>query len=228
MGSCLLLARHGETEWNREGRMQGRENSPLTERGHTHAHDLAALARMLGVRRVLASPLERARVTAEIVADSTGCDVELRGELQEVDFGLCAGLTLAGSYRIFPGLEQARQRNRWGCPWPGGESYADVCSRLGPLLSGLDPCARGEGPTLIVAHQSVNRVLLHCLTGLPTDRVLAGEQPSRCVLRIEPDRRVSHTHVPESAHLAPESGFPLPILWEPGLYERQAAFIPSR
>jgi broad specificity phosphatase PhoE len=216
MRHSWLLARHGETEWNRQGRMQGRDDSPLTSRGYAHARDLAEFVSTLGIGGILASPIGRAQKTAEIVAGWIGCGVELREELEEIDFGKCSGLTPAESHQAFPGLEEARRRDRWRHRWPGGESYADALIRLEPLISDLLARKPAMGPTLIIAHQSINRVLLHALGRIPADQAIANEQPSGCVLGIDGEGRVLHATLPEA-------GEDRTIVWRPGLYDRRAA-----
>lgn len=207
----LYLARHGATEWNRDGRMQGRDDSPLTPEGVEDATRLGGLATRLGIGGVLTSPLERAQATARVVAGAIGCRVQVRDELAEIDFGLCSGLTLEASYRAFPGLAAARAQDRWNYPWPGGESYAQVVQRLRPLL----PDLAGRGEWLVVAHQSVNRALLHALAGITPEEALAAEQPSDCVVRVGPDG---------CSHVRIAAGDPrLPVDWRPGLFRQKAA-----
>jgi probable phosphoglycerate mutase len=217
----LYLARHGETEWNRAGRLQGRDDSPLTQVGVEHAVRLGAFARALRVRRILTSPLGRALATARIVVARIAADqsrtpppgegILVRDELAEIDFGRCSGLTLDAAYRAFPGLQEARALDRWNHPWPGGESYAQAVRRLGPLPAELTDSA----DVLLIAHQSVNRALLHILLGLPVEEVLASEQPSDCVVRVDRGG-CFHTRIPADAPASP-------VPWRPGLLRSEAS-----
>lgn len=192
MNPPRFVARHGETSWNREKRLQGRGDSPLTERGHAQARALAELAARLGIERVVASPLGRARVTAEMVVHAAGASLELAGALAEIDFGHVSGMTLDEAERAFPGLSESRRNQKWTHAWPGGESYANVTERVERWLEG-EPLNPRLGRTLVVAHQTVNRVLLVSLGAATIAEVLQSEQPSDVVIRISLGA-VHHTH----------------------------------
>ncbi len=203
----MLLIRHGETEWNRVGRLQGREDSPLTERGLAQADRLARAAASLGVARVLASPLGRARITAERVAAATGAPLQIRDGLAEMAFGACAGLTLDEARARFPGMLEARERDRWRHRWPDGEGYLDVLARARATLAGDLPLA-SEPATAIVAHQSVNRALLHWLAGCPAEEAMASEQSADVLMRVDADGRAWHARIGEAPGAA--------LVWAPG------------
>jgi len=215
MTPSVLLLRHGETVWNSAGRLQGCGDSPLTARGLAQAGALARAARALGVSRVLASPLGRARATAERVAAAAGCTLAVRDCLAEMDFGTCAGFTLDELRASRPGILEARERDRWHHRWPGGESYADVLARVRAGLAGDAPLLTA-GVTAVVAHQSVNRALLVWLGGGTPEDALAGDQPADVILRVEEGRAVWHAQLGSE----PEG---TPISWRPGIFRRAAA-----
>ncbi len=210
----LLLLRHGETEWNRSGRLQGRDDSPLTPRGLAQADALARACAALGVARVLASPLGRARTTAERIAAACGIPLGLRADLAEMSFGACAGLTLDEALARFPGLLEARAQDRWRHRWPDGEGYVDVLPRALAALAGDLPLAT-DPPTAIVAHQSVNRVLAHGLAGCDPEAAMASEQSADVIMRLDAGGELWH------ARLGVDDVASLPT-WRPGL-PRQAA-----
>src|SRR5437764_13792670 len=87
----VLLARHGETEWNRIDRIQGHEDVPLSPRGIEQAHALARRLASRGLARVVASDLVRARSTAEIVATAAGAPLTFDGRLREQNMGTWQG-----------------------------------------------------------------------------------------------------------------------------------------
>jgi probable phosphoglycerate mutase len=211
MEPCLLLMRHGETEWNRAGRLQGREDSPLTARGLAQAGALARAAAALGVTRVIASTLGRARATAARVADAVGAVPAFRDGLVEMSFGACAGLTLDQARARFPGLLEDRERDRWNHCWPDGEGYAEVLARALEALAADRPLATAP-PTAIVAHQSVNRALMHGLTRVPREAALASEQSADVVVRIDAAGALWHARLGEGGVSA----------WDPGPPHRAA------
>ena len=186
---CVLLLRHGETEWNREARLQGRDDSPLTARGREQAESLARFAASLGARRVISSPLGRARSTATVIAAACGVPLELADALVEIDFGACSGGTMAEGERRFPGLIEARQRDRWHHPWPAGESYVEVLARAAGWLAEAGEL-RSDPPTVIVAHQSLHRALRVALGVSTRVEALQGAQSADEVFRVDAEGRV--------------------------------------
>lgn len=185
----IFLARHGETDWNRQGRMQGRLGAPLNELGRAQARALSLVASRLGVLSIVTSPLPRALETASIVAGALGCPVTPCDALMEIDFGECSGLTEREIDERFPGLSERRKLDKWHHRWPKGESYADALLRLeGALAAGTLP---GRPLTLLVAHQSVNRALACALGRVAAPAALAMAQRSDVLLRFE-DAAISH------------------------------------
>jgi probable phosphoglycerate mutase len=186
--SSLLLLRHGETEWNVLGRLQGSDDSPLTARGLEQAAALAAWTASRGVRRVVCSPLGRARTTAEQIAAACSAPLAVREALAEMSFGECAGLTLGQCEERFPAMLEARARARWEHRWPGGESYADVLERTRRWLDSEPDALAGE-VVAVVSHQALNRALLVALTGCELDWALSGAQAPGQAIEVLPDGR---------------------------------------
>ena len=89
----LLLVRHGETDWNRDHRVQGQTDTPLNATGLAQAHALASSLSCVPLDAVYSSDLARARMTAETVAEPHGLPVEVEVDLREKDFGTWEGLT---------------------------------------------------------------------------------------------------------------------------------------
>jgi broad specificity phosphatase PhoE len=116
--TTILLARHGETDWNRDGRCQGWDDVPLNEAGREQARELAQRLADVPFDAVYASDLARARETAEIVAAPHGVPVAVDPDLREMDFGSWSGLTATEAAERFPGVErhdgetQERHRER--------------------------------------------------------------------------------------------------------------------
>ena len=202
------LLRHGETEWNRAGRLQGRDDSPLTADGRAAAEALARACAGLGAARLWTSPLGRARATAERIGRACGLDPEPHEALAEMSFGECAGLTLDEVRARHPGLFDARARDRWRHRWPGGESYEEVCARVRAWLDLAGPLASAK-PAIVVAHQIVNRALLVALGACARDAAMASEQSANVIVRLEAGGPLAHARLDAAEKSAA-------LAWRPG------------
>jgi len=118
----LFLFRHGETDWNREGRLQGHIDTPLNATGLAQAHALAESLRPHRLDAVLSSDLARARTTAEIVATAIGVPLFIETGLREVNVGAAEGLLWAeAKIRFGEGLTE-RWYSDGDVAFPGGET----------------------------------------------------------------------------------------------------------
>jgi 2,3-bisphosphoglycerate-dependent phosphoglycerate mutase len=150
--TTILLARHGETDWNREGRLQGWDDRPLNELGRQQARELAGRLADVPFDAVYASDLSRARETAEIVAEPHGVPVLIEPGLREMDYGSWSGLTRAEIEQRFPGDDRH-----------DGETRAQHLERV--LAAAERIAARHPGERiLIVSHGGSLRALRrHCV-----------------------------------------------------------------
>lgn len=126
----LLIVRHGQSVWNALGRWQGQADPPLSSEGESQS--LEAAGRLSGIKidRVFASDLQRARRTAEIIAETLGAPAVLTDPgLREVDVGRWSGLTRDEIERRWPGMLAARAQGRLLTP-PGGETLTDLTARV--------------------------------------------------------------------------------------------------
>ncbi len=175
----VLLARHGETPWNAEGRYQGQIDIPLSPTGEGQARALGARLADVRIDRAIASPLTRARTTAEFAL----------GEARKAQLGTDAGL-LEIAHGEWEGLLASEIRERdpdrlrdWReapetvqMPGAGGESLQQVLDRAWPAFERAT-AGLGDGDTLlIVAHDAVNRVLLCRILGIPLNRLWSFRQ----------------------------------------------------
>jgi broad specificity phosphatase PhoE len=147
--TTILLARHGETDWNREGRFQGHADPPLNRTGRAQAVDLSRALAAEKLAAVYSSPLRRALETAEIVAASHGLEPVTVDGLREVDVGSWSGLTRAEIEQRFPA-----QFARWlayGQGWDDGETYEEMGRRAVAALLGLATAHEGQR-VLAVTH----------------------------------------------------------------------------
>ncbi|MFL5920620.1 MAG: histidine phosphatase family protein [Gaiellaceae bacterium] len=140
--TTILLARHGETDWNRAGRFQGHADPPLNETGRAQAAELAQELRAEELAAVYSSPLRRALETAEVVAGSHGLEAIPVAGLREVDVGSWSGLTRAEVEERFP--DQFARWLAYGQGWDDGETYEEMGRRAVAALLELAVAHEGE------------------------------------------------------------------------------------
>ena len=180
----IYLVRHGQTEFNRERRIQGRFDSPLTELGIRQAQAVAGLlADLIRERegwRIVSSPLGRASATAEIIGRRLGLPVELDARLQEMSWGDNDG-------RLRAELEAAHPdtfaRTSWAFDVPGGETYEEVAERAGAWLADLPP--EPQRRLVAVSHGITGRVLRGLYAGMGRDQAAAQDVPQDAVFLLQ-------------------------------------------
>ena len=171
--TTLLLARHAETDWNRDKRWQGLADLSLNERGREQARALAHELETVPCSAIYASDLRRAHETALVVAERKGLPVTPMRELREIDVGSWTGLSRDEVEERFPDA-YTQMRTRTGRGWEGGETYAEMVHRV---LGALRRIAR-EHPSdvvLVVTHSGPIRAVRAHALGLDfaTDRSAA-------------------------------------------------------
>lgn len=155
----ILVIRHGETDWNAEGRLQGTMDTPLNSQGIQQAKAAAQALKGQGIRIIYASPLSRARITAEIISEALGVPIVFREGLKEKDFGAMQGLRLEEIDAIY-GDQLWSQRSVLDAASPGGESNREVLHRLEPVIEEIKALRQR---VLIVTHGAVARLLYRLL-----------------------------------------------------------------
>jgi probable phosphoglycerate mutase len=191
MTGTIYLLRHGETVWNRAGRLQGQIDVPLTRLGMAQADAMGrTLKTILGTTpdHFIASPLGRTRQTASIVAEHLSIafdDIEMDPRLMEITLGDFDGAP--GWDWIDAKLsDQDRARyhaDRWNFRYPNGECSQDVQDRVLPVLQ--EVFARG-GTSIIVAHGVVNKILRGLHLNLSRKDVFALDRPQDAFFRLHP------------------------------------------
>ncbi|MBX6749547.1 MAG: histidine phosphatase family protein [Micromonosporaceae bacterium] len=183
----VYLVRHGQTEWNVQGRRQGHLDSPLTATGIAQARGHAVALRSEAVDAIFTSPLGRARTTAAIIADGLGLGVVVIDDLAEVHHGHFAGLSNQDIELRYPGELARRAADKYRWRFPGGESYAGAEARAGRALASVSgyPARR----PVIVAHEMIGRMLLRHLLGLGPEEALALRQPHDVIIVVDPPAR---------------------------------------
>lgn len=162
----LILARHGQSVWHRENRYAGVSDIDLTEQGHRQAAALADWCAAHPPAAVYCSPVRRARETAAPVGARLGLPVRMMDGLAEVDYGMAEGRTLAEVAADAPDVAAGFRADPVAHPFPGAEPPADAAARGAAALREI--AARGaDGPVLVVAHNTLFRLALCALTGIP-------------------------------------------------------------
>ncbi|SHE74660.1 probable phosphoglycerate mutase [Kaistia soli DSM 19436] len=163
----IVFIRHGETDWNAEGRFQGQKDIPLNQHGRSQARRNGETLKTRMPEAIdfdfVASPLARTRETMEIVRGAMGLDpsaYHVDPILKEITFGHWEGYTSSELHAQWPDLVAAREADKWSFTPPFGESYSDLSVRIGAWLDTV------ESDTVAVSHGGVCRVLLGLLQGL--------------------------------------------------------------
>ena len=185
----ILLARHGETAWNREGRYQGQEDIPLSDTGMKQALRLVERLRDVRIDRAVASPLGRAYETARLALGEARADMlDVDRDLMEIAHGEWEG-KLAGEIREADPERLAAWRDTPDrVQMPGGESLKQVLERAWPAFANACDGLGPEDTLLVVSHDAVNRVLLCRVLGLPLARLWTFRQaPATLNLLEGPD-----------------------------------------
>ena len=185
--ATIFLVRHGETEWNRARRYQGWGDSPLTARGRTQAE---AIGRRLcalpeaAAAEIVASPIGRARRTAEIIAECLGRGTILRldDRLKEISIGSWDGLHRNEIAARAPGIFD-HDYYEWYFRTPDGETYDEFAARVAAWLADA-----GDGPLIVVTHGIVTRVLRGLYAGLPRSAALRLPVPQDRIFRLADGR----------------------------------------
>ena len=167
MAREFWFLRHGETDWNAQGLSQGNVDVKMNAAGFAQARAAAELLRHRGIAAVVASPLARARVTAEIVAAALGLAVELDDGMREVAFG----------------AQEGQPMSEWFTDWlagrftpAGAESFAALRARA---AAALNRALARPAPVLVVAHGAWFRAL-RAEMGLPVDVRTPNAVPMFC------------------------------------------------
>jgi broad specificity phosphatase PhoE len=185
--TTLLLARHGESDWNRSKRWQGFADRPLTDLGRRQAVELAARLGDTELDAVYSSDLRRARGTADAVARSKGLEVRTTRDLREVDVGSWSGLTRAEAEAQFP-----EAYGRWlqgGEGWDDGETYEELGERVVRAIRKIAKQHEGER-VLVVAHGGTIRAIHAAALGVDVHTY-------RRIQRVEPNATLSAVCVDE-------------------------------
>jgi len=187
-GITLYLCRHGQTDWNAAGRLQGQSDIPLNDTGRSQAQRNGRVMRDVAATRAeplrfLSSPMARTRETMEIVR--AGMDLSPDGyatdeRLREIHFGDWQGYDIPQLRERDPAEVRRRSSEKWGFVPPGdhAESYEMLTERVAPVFASL------RHDTLVVAHGGVMRSFLHRFCGMSGNDAAHIGIPQDQILRV--------------------------------------------
>ncbi len=147
----LILVRHGETVWNVQDRVQGHQDSPLTERGREQTARAAKRLAKMDIAAVYSSDTNRARETGRFIAAPHGLAVRPREDLRERSYGVLEGLTLEEAAERDSGWLERWRADRLRLAPPGGESQPELCRRVMAALREIAAAHAGEA-VIVATH----------------------------------------------------------------------------
>lgn len=181
---AVYFIRHGETDWNRDGRFQGQRDIPLNETGRAQATaNGESLARLIGdpaAYRFVASPLIRTRQTMELVRTALGLPAEgyeTDARLKEVSYGDWEGHSYDELSVSRPDDVRERDADKWRYVPQGGESYSQLSRRFEPFLAEI------EAPAVVVTHGGVIRCVRYFLEPVSPEEAVRDPIPQNRVYR---------------------------------------------
>ena len=166
----LFLLRDGETEWSRERRFTGTHDPALTPAGQRQAAAAAAALASVSLHAVYASPRERARSAAELIAKPHALTVQIDPRLADMDFGQWGGLTAEQAADLTPALYEQWLRAPGALTAPGGEALGAVAARVREAIETLQRTHDGK-TVAVVTHAVLVRLIVLDALGLDLDRL---------------------------------------------------------
>ena len=180
----IYIARHGETTWNEQGRIQGRSDPELSSKGVDQSVALRNQLKDQSLSAIYTSTLQRSIHTAEPLAEHLSLSILRQPELDEMAFGMLEGKWLFHFDEESKEEWERFKNNRFTYHIPGAENYADVLNRVKPFMERVLKEHQNQ-EVLIVGHRVVNRLLIGMLLVYPVEIVLKIDQPNDCIYLVE-------------------------------------------
>jgi broad specificity phosphatase PhoE len=181
----IWLVRHGQTEFNATGRIQGAKDSPLTELGVEQGKRIGARLREVvpADARIIASPLGRTQHTARLIREASGlaAPIETDARLAEISLGKWDGMLKDDIRAMSPDYDAGARRWSWFFDAPGGDSHEALVERLGAWL---EEARADAGPIVAVSHGVAGRILRGLFLQLPRDEALMLDIPQDAFFRL--------------------------------------------
>ncbi len=185
----IYLARHGETIWNVEGRIQGRSDPELSPRGIEQSLALLELLKHRPLSTIYTSTLKRSILTAQPISRYSGLPIHKRAELDEMAFGILEGKRILC---LDDGLREEWERfkkARFTYRLPQAENYTDVIHRVSPFIEEVLRNHQNQ-EILIVGHRVVNLMILALLLRYPLEEIPKVKQDNGRLYLIEKDGEI--------------------------------------
>ncbi len=189
----LFLVRHGETDWNCEGKFQGQIDIPLNKNGHNQAFAAREFLSRQKIDRAYSSSLSRPKQTAEeILKEHPNINLEVKTGLIEIGHGLWEGKLESEINKAWPELLQTWKKTPEKVQMPEGESIHDVWERA--VASWEEICEKlsPSETVLVVAHDAVNKVILCHLLGLSPSDIWMVKQGNGGITVIDMHKQKGH------------------------------------
>jgi phosphoserine phosphatase len=180
----IYVARHGETTWNVEGRIQGRSDPDLSPDGYAQSRALLEQLKDRRIAAIYTSTLKRSILTAQPIADHFGLPLQRRPELDEIAFGILEGKQIPNSDGKLQSEWERFNENRFTYRIPGAENYTDVLNRVKPFIETVLRNSEGR-EILIVGHRVVNQMLIGTLMDYPQEEMLKIQQTNGFFYLVE-------------------------------------------
>ena len=180
----VYIARHGETIWNVEGRIQGRSDPGLSPKGHDQSLALFEQLRGRPISAIYTSTLQRSILTAQHVANYLSLPIQRQHELDEMAFGILEAKQILHLDEETKSEWEKFKENRFTYHIPQAENYTDVIHRIRPFVEKILQNHQGE-EILIVGHRVANQMLISVLMDYPSEKVLKIQQSNDCLYLIK-------------------------------------------
>ncbi len=186
----LFLLRHGETDWNREGRMQGWSDVPMNKTGKKQAAERAELLAGEKIDAVYSSDLQRAAKTAEAIAERHGLEVVETKALRESWIGELEGMKHGESIAAHPDyyVEREKGNNKFTMQYPGGESHEMLFKRVKKFIEKIKKKHNKE-TLIVVSHNGTQRALIGGLLGMKPEEFMKIESPNNSIWEIDSEKK---------------------------------------
>jgi broad specificity phosphatase PhoE len=180
----IYVARHGETPWNAEGKIQGRSDPGLSPKGYDQSLVLFEQLKDRSISAIYTSTLQRAILTAQPIAEHFRLPIQEQSELDEIAFGILEGKEFLNFDEEVKLEWEKFKKDRFTYRIPGAENYTDVTLRVKPFVEKILRDCEGK-VILVIGHRVVNLMLMGLLLDLPLQNMFRIEQTNGCIYLIE-------------------------------------------